>query len=298
MRRFRSVLILITVFGLAACADNTPEPAAFAVNSTEFAVKSRGELIPVTVTVPVTDEAVPLVVMAHGHGGSREEGGGYTRLAQTLSESGIATIRMDFPGCGDSTESFTANNLSNMLADIGASEDYALRTLNVDPERVGLMGYSMGGRLMSLYSAKNPDREVMAVWAPAVNPEPMFHMFGGQSEYELLRDTAQRTGEARYTTVWGSELVLGAQWFADMEASKPLDALSRYQGSLLVVYGDEDEAVYPATVEQGIAAASSARDIVAVKIPTAKHGLGFYTQRPEIADQVIETTVTFFAKTL
>ena len=47
---------------------------------------------------------------------------------------------MDFPGCGDSTESFAENNLSNMLADLKAARDFAVGRAAVDPDRIGYVG--------------------------------------------------------------------------------------------------------------------------------------------------------------
>ena len=87
---------------------------------TDLWIESRGIRIPVTLTVPGDGEDVdaPLVVLAHGHGGTRQENGAFTELAATLAEAGIASIRMDFPGCGDSMEAFTRNNITSMLQDV------------------------------------------------------------------------------------------------------------------------------------------------------------------------------------
>jgi len=70
--------------------------------------------------------------MAHGHGGNRDEAGGFTRMAEALAQRGIASVRMDFPGCGDSQEPFTQNNLGNMVKDLLAARDFAIRKFNGD----------------------------------------------------------------------------------------------------------------------------------------------------------------------
>ena len=57
---------------------------------------------------------------------------------------------MDFPGCGDSIESFANNNLGHMTADLLAARDFAIDQPDIDVERVGLFGWSMGGRLVLL----------------------------------------------------------------------------------------------------------------------------------------------------
>ena len=105
--------ILLMTFGLTG----TSFAAEYRVKSVDTFVSSRGVQVPATFVMPVThdEQPVPLVVMAHGHGGSRNETGVFGRVAESLARRGIASIRMDFPGCGDSTESFTRHNLTNML---------------------------------------------------------------------------------------------------------------------------------------------------------------------------------------
>ena len=259
---------------------------------------SRGVSVPVTLVLPSQQQqALPLVVMAHGHGGSRQEGGGYEQMAHAFARRGIASIRMDFPGCGDSLEPFTENNLTNMIKDVQAARDYAATHALIDSERVGLLGYSMGGRVVSLLSEIDPTYRTMALWTPAVSPgaDRELASLGGPDTYYSLREKAQATGIATYTTRWGSELSLGPQWFVDIENSTPLDAVSRFQGPLLVLYGDKDDVVVPDVSESAIRAAAHARAVVRHVVEGADHGLGFYDNRPEIAAEVVETTADFFA---
>jgi len=154
-RQLAHSLILLSMLLLAACGPGGP---TYEFASLETTVSSRGVAVPATYVHPVAegDEKFPLVVLAHGHGGTRHEAGGFTSLAEELATRGIASIRMDFPGCGDSVESFANNNLTNMLTDIRASRDYALLQPNIDRDRVGIHGFSMGGRLALMATAADP----------------------------------------------------------------------------------------------------------------------------------------------
>ncbi len=160
----------------------------------ETTIQSRGVAVPVSYVTPAigADERFPLVVMAHGHGGSRHEGGGYRLVAEAMAKNGIASIRMDFPGCGDSTESFTNNNLSNMLLDLQAARDYAASRPEIDDDRVGLLGYSMGGRLVALLAEMDPSYKVMAAWTPAVTDgaQRNIESLGGADAYNRLKETS------------------------------------------------------------------------------------------------------------
>lgn len=288
---------------MVGCADrDSGTSQGYAIESIDTTMPSRGVAVPVTLVRPVVagGRRYPLVVMAHGHGGSRQEAGAFPAVAEGLARRGIATIRIDFPGCGDSSESFAENNLSNMLADLQAAREFAQDNADIDGGRIGLFGYSMGGRLAALLSEIDPRYTVMALWAPAVASGATRKRteFGGQRNYDMLKQTARDTGAVEYTTRWGTKLLLGYRWFEDMERSRPLDALAKFSGPILVLYGDADDVVPPQIAKAALAAATSSADVVEVVIPTAQHGLGFYTQRPEIAARVVDVTVEFLGSRL
>lgn len=293
----RWIFLTPLLLSIVGCSASGPRAADAGFRSTDVAVMTRGVSAPATLVVPDRDAAVPLVVMAHGHGGSRQEGGGYERMAAALAAQGIASIRIDFPGCGDSTEPFTENNLSNMIEDMQAARAHALAAANIDMERIGLLGYSMGGRVVALLSQIDPSYRAMAMWTPAVSPgaERELSSLGGPNTYFALREKAHATGIATYTTRWGNELSLGPEWFTDIEDSTPLDAVSRFEGPLLVLYGDRDDVVLPDVSEAAIRAAASSTRVVRHVVADADHGLGFYDNREHIAAEVVAETAKFFA---
>ncbi|MGI9221563.1 MAG: alpha/beta hydrolase family protein [Woeseiaceae bacterium] len=303
LRRLMLSLLCSGAVLLSACGADAPQSEAAPIHSAEISYESRGVSVPATIVRPANSDgmALPLVVMAHGHGGSRHEGGGFDRVAEAMAERGIASIRMDFPGCGDSTESFAENNLTNMLLDLQAARVFAEGELQIDTDRVGLLGYSMGGRLVALLSEIDPSYRAMVAWAPAVSDgseREKQKTFGGAEAYQEHKQRAIEDGSSVYTTIWGAELELGPEWFRDIEASRPQAALAKFSGPLLVIYGDEDPVVPPDIAVSAVTAAVNSSEAVELEIPTATHGLGFYTQRPEIAEQVVEATAGFIAENL
>ncbi|MCL4675698.1 MAG: hypothetical protein KJZ59_06680, partial [Pararhodobacter sp.] len=119
---------------------------ACAETSIDITVMNDDRAIPATVVIPDGAGPFAAVVMNHGHGGGRQENGGFAGIASALADRGILSIRMDFPGSGDSDVSFTEGYLSNMISDSNASLQYILDNYDVDAGRLGIFGYSMGGR--------------------------------------------------------------------------------------------------------------------------------------------------------
>ena len=297
-----SLLIFLSL-QIVGCKAEQTSADIMEYQSIDTIFESRGVSVPATLVMPSgpSDAGHPLVVMAHGHGGSRQEGGGYQRVAEAFAERGIASIRMDFPGCGDSVESFAENNLTNMLLDLQAARDYAEAQGGIDKSRVGLLGFSMGGRLVALLSEIDPSYTVMVTWAPSVADgaeRELADDFGGSEGYHALKQRAADEGSAVYTTRWGTQLELGLRWFTDMEETFPQAALAKFTGPLLVIYGDLDESVPPAISAAAASSATSSPEVVSLVIPGARHGLGFYTNRPEVANQVVNETADFMAERL
>lgn len=291
----KPILIIFVALVCAACQPDI----AFVVSRTT--ISSRGIDIPATFVHPESqfDAKVPLVVMAHGHGGTRDEAGAFVSVAQALAEQGIASIRVDFSGCGESTEPFTENVLTNMLADIRASREYAVSFPWVDAERVGILGYSMGGRL-ALLATGEEDYSAVVLWAPAAGDgiESMMDFLGGEDAYALLRARAEESGYAVLETPWGATQHLSLKWFTDMESSEPQSAAGKYDGALLVLYGNDDEAVAPRFGQAVVASATRSSPLVEHIVDGGSHGLGFYDDHDEMAAEVVSRTTTFLKDNL
>ena len=206
---------------------------------------------------------------------------------------------MDFPGCGDSEEAFSENNLSNMLTDVKTAQGYALKSGNIDSARVGLLGFSMGGRLAMLLTEAN-DYAALAMWAPsAVNGAgDMVKYLGGPAKYESMKHQAKTDGFAPYTTFWGQKQQLGLQWFLDMEESRPLDAVQGFEGDVFVLYGDKDVVIPPRVSELVITNAGKAKSVERYVVVGADHGLGLFNDDHNSSRQAVDETVGFFVRSL
>lgn len=262
-------------------------------------INSRDTKIPVTIVIPKSEsnEKFPLAVIAHGHGGNKDENGGFNRIAEGLAKKGIASIRMDFPGCGDSTESFQKNVLSIMLQDIDSSVDYAIENMPIDKDNIGIIGYSMGGRLALTEAVKSDTFKWVATLAPSADPGEEF-LESFVPNYQELYDTAKENGYVDYTTVWGQVQELSKEWFDELIESNPTKLIEGYKGPLLVVYGDKDVTVPNSVQEKLIETAEKSAEVEKVLVPGADHGYGFYggDNAEEISNTVVNSIVDFAVK--
>jgi hypothetical protein len=297
-----SILLACYASLLVSLLIQADQPDSGDFKSTDTWIESRSIQIPVTIVVPLDSSSgpMPIVVLLHGHGGTRHEAGGYTRVAEGLAAHGIASIRMDFPGCGDSLEGFKNNNLTNMIADLNAARSHALRTLNINENRMGMLGFSMGGRLALSKGAHATDYRAIGLWAPdAEDGEANIREYlGGSDQYQQMKATAKHQGFAPFTTFWGQDQQLGYQWFTDMEASSVTPTIEQYPGALMVLYGDLDTVVKPAISKRVLKKAIRANPAIERLIVGADHGLGLFNNDTLRSGQVISETIAFFVKHL
>lgn len=95
-------------------------------------------------------------VLVHGGGATRDESGFFTRLATGLASAGIASLRFDLRGHGESEGRQEDLTLSGLANDIRAAVEHVQRLSNNDA--VNVIGASFGGGVSGYYAATHPDR--------------------------------------------------------------------------------------------------------------------------------------------
>jgi alpha-beta hydrolase superfamily lysophospholipase len=125
------------------------------IQSTETSIRTLDGLQLRGTLVAPDRPAGQAVVLVHGGGVTREEGGFFARLATGLAEAGVASLRFDLRGHGQSQGRQEDLTLSAVLNGIHV----ALRHVGeaTGAQVVSLLGASFGGGICAYYTAKRPD---------------------------------------------------------------------------------------------------------------------------------------------
>lgn len=94
-------------------------------------------------------------VLVHGGGVTRDEGGFYTRMAQGLADSGVASLRFDFRGHGQSQGRQEDLTLAGVVNDIRAATEHARQQADTEGP-VALIAASFSGGLSTYYASARP----------------------------------------------------------------------------------------------------------------------------------------------
>lgn len=241
--------------------------------------------IAATLTLPEGDGPFPAVLMLHGLGSSRAEVGNlFVDQAEALAEAGIAALRIDFRGFGQSpgdTGAFTLER-QNQDAALGLA---ALRsTPGVDPARLGVIGFSFGGAAAIELAATRPEglRALVALTPVGDYRADMLDSMG-----QKVFDRAAEDGIAGIDFGWRT-LALRHGFFDGLARHDLLAALARWPGPLLIVHGESDP--YRRYTEAMLRAAAGT-DKRALVIPGANHVFDIYTPSRSHAPEVIAAVV-------
>jgi pimeloyl-ACP methyl ester carboxylesterase len=240
-----------------------------------------------TLALPDSGAAGAAVVMLHGFGSSRDEVGGlFAMQAADLAAEGIASLRIDFRGYGESAGDMADTTLEGLVADAAAARSFLAEVEGVEASRIGVVGYSFGAAVAML----EPDAFAsVVVWGQMGDLQAEFHEFLGQDFY----DTAASQGVASADLGWRT-IALKQAFFESLARHDLADRFAGYAGPFLTIAGEADPAAGYFDQYVGLAAGPTE----AVVIPEADHMLGVFSDQPEIGQQVIDKTTAWLRETL
>ena len=90
----------------------------------------------------------------------------YRELAEQLSRLGIATLRFDYRGTGDSSGGLADLSAESLIADVGEAIAF-LREIGC--EQIGLTGLRIGGTAAAVAALRDEHLHALALWDPAPN---------------------------------------------------------------------------------------------------------------------------------
>lgn len=169
-------VFLPTLDAFAPMVEATPEAVPYVVEEVTF---PSGDIsLSGTLTLPSTEGLHPVVVLVSGSGPQdRDEslGGGiaikpFRLLADALTRAGIAVLRYDDRGVGESTGDFATAVTTDFAGDAEAAIAYLLSRDEIDPDQIGLIGHSEGGLVAAMLGARSEDLDfIISLAGPGVN---------------------------------------------------------------------------------------------------------------------------------
>ena len=278
-------LSLALTMGAAAVA----EEAAY--TQEDIMIDAGDHQIPATVTLPkgAEGETFPAVIMLHGNGSNRHEAGNaYDYTAPELAKAGIATIRFDYIGNGDSTSDYIDFTYDKGVADAMKCYEYLSTLPSINMERVGIMGWSMGGLLALLTAGRNDVFKSVLTWAGA---------YDQKSSEEEQYAIAKENGFFLVEYDWREPLKQSPAYYeCSMNIDYPAE-VAAIKAPILAINGTEDNVVLPETAQQIIDASTSEGSKVLL-LEGADHTFNVFSGDNTTLENLTKETINWFNETL
>jgi dienelactone hydrolase len=265
-------------YPLWAPYDAPPDAAYRAV---EVRIPSpQGHTLAGTLTLPLHARAAAAVVLITGLSPHERNNGmppwmPFRDIADALTRAGIAVLRVDDRGVGQSTGDHAPSTSLDEAEDVRTEVAWLRARPGIDPSRIGLIGYSEGGLVAPMVAARDSSIAAIVTLAGPGVPGPEVARY--QVEQTVLHDPS--VSDAARDSVTAAQLVEALKDLTPREqfylTMDPLPYARRVRCPSLIVQGGADATVPLRSAER---IASAMRDAgnpdVTVRIfPGVSHSL-------------------------
>jgi len=192
----------------------------------------RGFELSGKVEFPLSSKPEAYAIFAHVFTGSKNLNAS-RHISRSLTLNGIAVLRFDFTGLGDSQGLFSDTNFTTNVEDIKAAARFLEE--NYEAPKI-IVGHSLGGAA-SVFAAKELDsvQAVATVGAPS-EPEHVTHLFGCNIE------DIEKQGHADIV-IGGRNFVIKKQFLEDLRTKDMYQIVKDLNKAILILHSPQDSIV-------------------------------------------------------
>ena len=154
-------------------------------------------------------------------------------IGRSLTDSGIAVLRFDFTGLGESEGDFENTNFSSNVEDLISAANFLAE--NYEAPKI-LIGHSLGGAAVIFAANKIKSVQAVATIGAPSDPKHVSHLFA--SGIEEIKEK----GEARLS-IGGREFNIQKQFLDDINDKNMASTLGKMKKPLLVMHSPQDTTV-------------------------------------------------------
>ncbi|KAA3614115.1 MAG: alpha/beta fold hydrolase [Calditrichaeota bacterium] len=178
------------------------------------------------------EQAVGYAIFAHCFTCSKDIAAA-SRISRALSNKGIAVLRFDFTGLGNSDGDFSNTNFSSNVEDLESAASF-MRS-NYQAPGI-LIGHSLGGAAVLVAAMEIPEvKAVVTIGAPATASH-VKHNFAVHEADILEKGLAE-------VTLAGRKFTIKEQFLKDIDQYDRSNYLAKMRKALLVMHSPIDETV-------------------------------------------------------
>jgi putative redox protein len=203
------------------------------MNSQKASFLNRnGDNLVAKIDMPVDGKIVACALFAHCFTCSKNLNA-VRNISRSLTQEGIAVLRFDFSGLGESEGEFADTNFSSNVEDLLDAADFMAETMQA-PQL--LIGHSLGGAAVMFAAAQlEYVKAVVTIGAPA-NPQHVQHLFDGNFDGLNPEDPVD-------VNIGGRSFKLKKQFVDDLHTKDMPSILKNLRKATLIMHAPHDKVV-------------------------------------------------------
>ena len=171
-------LLLGVLFNISCFlqAQNRPQepkpPFSYGIEQVSFINNHDNVKLEGTLTLPSLGARFPAVILISGSGAQNRDAEifghkSFWLMADFFTKHNIAVLRVDDRGAGASGGDHNSAHLDDFAKDVEAAMAFLQHHKNIDKNRIGLLGHSLGGVVGPIVASRNPDIDFLVMLAGA-----------------------------------------------------------------------------------------------------------------------------------
>jgi uncharacterized OsmC-like protein/alpha/beta superfamily hydrolase len=197
-----------------------------------FFTNAEGKKLAARLDLPVDEKPAAFAIFAHCFTCTKNFNA-VVNINRAMAMEGIAVLRFDFTGLGESEGDFSGTSFSTNVSDLLAAAEF-LKTHFEAPKL--LIGHSLGGAAVLHAASKIPSVQAVATIAAPAELGSLAGLLGSSQE-EL-----DRTGEAT-VDVSGREFKIKREFLEDLQRAKMEETIHDLRKPLLIFHSPLDSIV-------------------------------------------------------
>jgi dienelactone hydrolase len=226
-----------------------------------------GHALAGTLTIPEGVRRLPVVITISGSGPQdRDEHlpivpgfRPFRQIADTLGRRGIAVLRLDDRGTGESTGDFAKASSADFADDVRAAIAWLRARPDVNPQRIALLGHSEGAMIAPMVAAT--DSKLAGIVLMAGPSKRGREVLDHQIRYGIEHDSsiapAKRDSAFAASRIAADTTAAPPPWMKFFLAYEPLPTIRKVKVPVLVLQGATDQQV---TADQAGAIGAALRE--------------------------------------
>ena len=193
---------------------------------------STGQKLSARIDLPADQDPIACALFAHCFTCSKNIKA-ISHISRALTREGIAVLRFDFTGLGESEGDFADTNFSSNVEDLVMAAEFMAD--NYRAPKI-LIGHSLGGAAVLQAAAKIPSAVAVITIAAPADPGHVSRALGNS------REIIERRGEANVDLA-GRTFKIKKQFLEDLGAVRMEETIRNLNRALLILHSPMDDIV-------------------------------------------------------